>query len=243
MKNRIKITLTVCFALLSINLMAQTPTNATVYDCSNVSKNIYSTLSTGKSLVVLSKGFDCSICVSAAPAWQTFAAQNSANVEVWGAMTFTYGMAVPNCNNVNTWRSAHSWNDVFMFIDTTERWYQSGTPRYIVYSAVDSSIVYEGRNATTARNIALNNSTVASLNTYNLDKFTIASSSRRIDLSNLPEDLKEVELIDLTGRTIQRFSSVSNQLTIHTNNITGIALLKFTSQNQQVGTRKIFIKE
>lgn len=47
------------------------PPNATVYDCISNSKNIYQTLGTGKSIIIASKGFDCSICMNSAPTVQS----------------------------------------------------------------------------------------------------------------------------------------------------------------------------
>ncbi len=239
MRNLHTILLVLGVSLMSITC-AQTPTNATVYDCANVSKNIYATLGTGKSLVVLSKGFDCSICINAAPAWQTFAAANASDVEVWGAMTFTYGMAVPNCSNVSTWRNTHNWNDIFMFIDTTERWYQSGTPRYIVYSAIDSSIVYEGRNATTARNIALNNSVVTSINDYtSVNNVKLLNSRRQLTLANLPDDLQSIHLVDISGRTIKQITPTADQVSISAERPAGVYFLRFISNANQVAILKV----
>lgn len=239
MKNLYTITL-VLFSFFLSSTYAQTPTNATVYDCANVSKNIYATLGSGKSIVVLSKGFDCSICINAAPAWQTFAAANTNAVEVWGAMTFTYGMAVPNCNNVSTWRNTHGWNNIFMFIDTTERWYQSGTPRYIVYSARDSSIVYQGRNATTARNIALNNSVVGSVQNYTaVDDVKMLNYGSYLVLTNLPSDLQSIQLVDINGRLISPFNPNSNQVSISAERPAGVYFLRFTSTSNQTATLKV----
>ncbi len=239
MKTLQSILLALCVSFLS-NTYAQTPTNATVYDCANISKNIYTTLGTGKSLVVLSKGFDCSICINAAPAWQTFAAANTNQVEVWGAMTFTYGMAVPNCSNVSTWKNTHNWNDILMFIDTTERWYQSGTPRYIVYSAIDSSIVYQGRNAATARNIALNNSVVSSVNDYTaVNDVKLLNNGRQITVANLPDDLESIHLVDISGRIMKQLKPSADQVSISGERHTGIYFLRFISNTNQIATLKI----
>tara|TARA_R110002049_G_scaffold66165_5_gene173011 strand:- start:873 stop:1607 length:735 start_codon:yes stop_codon:yes gene_type:complete len=241
MKNTIQVVYVVLLSFLSFNLIAQTPVNATVYDCNNVSKNIQNTLGTGKSVVVLSKGFDCSICISAAPAWQTFAAQNTSSVEVWGAMTFTYSMSIPTCSNITTWRNTHSWNNIFMFIDSTEQWYLRGTPRYVVYSAIDSTIVYDGRNPTTARNVALNNSLVTSITSYeSINEIKIKSTPGGVKIMNLPSDLTQIDLIELSGRTIKSLPIDATQIDISFPNISGIYLLKFTNSKNQVGTKKIY---
>lgn len=244
MKNKIFAVYTVLMCLISSNLNAQTPINATVYDCNNISKNIQNILGAGKSVVVLSKGFDCSICINAAPAWQTFASQNSSRVDVWGAMTFTYSMSIPTCSNITTWRNTHNWNDIYMFIDSSEQWYLNGTPRYVVYSAIDSTIVYDGRNPSTARNVALNNSLVTSIVSYNaINEINIRNTPNGVELLNLPSDLVSIDIIDLSGRTIKFYPTNSTQIDIKFPNSSGIYLLKFTNNKKQVGTRKIhFLK-
>lgn len=240
MKKQLKLSLALVFLFVSVNLNAQTPTNATVYDCNNTSKNIQNTLGTGKALVILSKGFDCSICVNAAPAWQTFAAQNTSSVEVWGAMTFTYSGSIPTCSNINTWRNSHNWFDIYMFIDSTEQWYLRGTPRYLVYSAIDSTIVYDGRNPTTARNVALSNTLITSIKKYDaIGDIKVKSFLGRIELSDLPSDLRLIEVINLSGQLIKTINVNANQININLSDSSGIYLLKFTNSKNQVGIKKI----
>jgi Zn/Cd-binding protein ZinT len=74
------------YALL-LPLSAQVA-DKSVTDCNGNTNSIYAVLNSGKVLVVTSSGLDCSICMSAAPAIQAYAAQNSANIEVWGSMTY-----------------------------------------------------------------------------------------------------------------------------------------------------------
>jgi hypothetical protein len=181
---------------------AQPPANATVYDCNSNSKNIYQTLGTGKSIIIASKGFDCSICMNSAPTVQSWAAQNKTKVEVWGAMTYTYRTTLPDCSNIASWKNTYNWNDVFMFIDSAEAWFQNGTPKYITYSAIDSSILYQGSNFTTARNFALGSSTVGIPTIQGIEQSNIYSYDGILYLSNLPESVQQLSIYDLTGKLI-----------------------------------------
>ncbi|MEQ8909665.1 MAG: T9SS type A sorting domain-containing protein [Vicingaceae bacterium] len=196
--------------LFSIVLQAQ-PLDTTVTDCNNNSKSIQAVLSTGKAILIAHKGVDCSICVAAAPALQTFAAQNSAKVEVWGAMTYKYSPNVFSnpCDTTTNWKINYGWTDIFTFPDNNRAWFSSGTPRYYVYSPRDSSIVYSGSNQTQASNRAIAESTVG-LNINNRpDPVEIYGFDGSIYLRNLPKNVNAVRLIDLQGRVLEEVRGIN----------------------------------
>jgi len=229
------------FVLLSGFVMAQPPANATVYDCNSNSKNIYNTLGTGKSIIVASKGFDCSICMNSAPAVQTWALQNKTKVEVWGAMTFTYNNNTPTCANISSWRSSYGWNDVFMFIDSSKAWFQNGTPKYITYSAIDSSILYQGSNFTTARNFAIGASTVGISPIKGIDQANIYASNGLLVLTNLPSSINQLKVYDLTGKLIVAQQITSNSLQLNINQTEGIYVLRLISTEGNTHQQKVYL--
>jgi len=59
--------LTVLFSILfSIGAAAQPQGNVIAYDCSGNSKDLYSTLASGKAVIIAHKGVDCGICINTA---------------------------------------------------------------------------------------------------------------------------------------------------------------------------------
>ena len=170
-------------------------------DCNNVSKDVYSTLASGKVLLVASKGHDCSICISSAPALGTFATQNAAAIEVWGAQTLTYSQANPTCTQVGNWVNAYGWQDVFAFVDANRNWYVGGTPYYHVIDPRDTSFAYQGTNQTTARNTAL--SIASALSSQDIKAFNgkIFAAPSGVFIETRQE-MEGVRVINLAGQTI-----------------------------------------
>ncbi len=82
-----KIIILSVLSFLMSAVIAQVPADRTVYNCANNSKNIYATLAIRKSVIIVHKGVDCSICRNAVSTWQVWAAANTTNVEVRGAIT------------------------------------------------------------------------------------------------------------------------------------------------------------
>ncbi len=127
-----------------------------------------------------------------------------------------------------------------MLINSLEKKHLNDIPRYVVYSLIDSTIVYDGRNPSTARNAALNNSLVTSVVSYNaINEINIRSTISGVELLNLPSDLAFIDVIDLSGRTIKSIPIHSTQIDINFLNSSGICILKFTNKKKQIGTRKI----
>jgi len=194
--------------IFSATSIAQAPLNKTVYDCDSNSKNIQDVLGTGKALIIAHKGVDCSICKSSAGPLQTWAASNKSKVEVWGAMSYRYNpnSFKPECQKTKDWDSTYKWNDIFAFADSSRSWAASSSPRYYVYSAIDSSIVFQGSSRTVAQDSALNHSKISvSLNDLNeIDQFQLLYQSNQIILKNLPKNTSELIIYDLNGRIIDR---------------------------------------
>jgi len=225
----------------SFGVLAQVPADATAYDCNGNSKNIYATLATGKSVIVLHKGVDCSICRNSAAGWQTWAAANTNNVDVWGAITYTYSSRSfqPECPRTTNWKSTYNWNNIFTFADSSRRWYTGSSPKYYVYSAIDSSIVYQGSNSTTARNMAL------SQNTVGIDKALLAESNvfysnGSVIMEDLPSELQAISIYNISGQLLKQINSIQSSEIIDVSDFKkGTYVIQFVSNEQKVSSKKI----
>ena len=227
---------------------SQVVQNETVTDCNNNSRSIYSTLTAGKVLVVASEGFDCSNCMSKAPGLQSWAAQHSGSIDVWGAMTFTYSGNTPSCTDVNNWKNQYSWNDIFMFIDSGRKWFGAGTPQYFVYNPQDSSLVYQGFSESTARTTAENlaNSTIGIReNIPARAPFYVSQGEGFFQLNNLPITTIQYRLYDLTGKVVkaQSFNETKDMQRVLTNDIKkGLYLVKVKGANGFEAVKKVLIR-
>lgn len=159
------------FAFMQMITLAQN-TNFTVTDCNNLTQNSFDVLNTGRVLIIASKGLDCSICQNQAPSIQSFSAANADKVAVWAAMNNRYSGSTPNCNDLATWRSTYSWNDVYMFIDGFDVWVGDGFPTYYVIEPETKTIILETNSFNTASSTALavsDTSAIATGINYNND--------------------------------------------------------------------------
>lgn len=227
--------------VFSISLAASAQVSDKIlYGCNGSDKSIHATLSSGKAIVVLSKGLDCSICKNKAPAWQSWAVANLNKVEVWGAMTFTYSNNTPNCQQVQNWVSNYNWNNIFTFVDSNEFYFQSGTPRYIVYSPADSSIVYTGIDETQARNKALSVSTIKiGLKEARLENFGFRMRNGILELYNMPRKRVQVRLLNLSGQVSRSFEVNGTHKEVDISGLaSGIYLLQLFDGQSSV-TRKL----
>lgn len=205
--------------LFSSNAWAQIPSNYTATDCNSNSRSIHTQIgTTGKSVIVMSKGVDCSACRFSAPSWQTWASnpQNAAKVEVWAAMTYRYNpMSFSNpCGAINSWVSQYAWNDIYAFHDVNRDFLGPAMPRYYVYSAIDSTLIYNGSSSTTARNMAIQNSVVGieELQALKAVSFQIINQQLIIEKQNQTAVL--FKIIDLSGRMVQSFTVNQAQKTV-----------------------------
>lgn len=238
MKNLFAIVLTLALA----PAFAQV-SNSVVTDCNNVTKKMHDVLGQGKVLIVASKGLDCSICKSQAPALQNFAFQNKPAIEVWGAMTFKSGTNTPNCSQVGTWVNDYSWTDIFAFVDSNRDWFQTGTPRYYTIDPRDSSIAYAGFSSSAAQTEALNIVNALSLSTAEfgtLDNVSAFFTSNALRIEYLPNQNVEYRLIDLTGKLIVAGNNAAQtQIEENIGLLNGIYLLQLTNENGEITSQKI----
>lgn len=233
------------FLLYSALQLSAQVADRSVTDCNNNSKSIYSVLASGKVLLVSSEGFDCSNCKNGAAALQSFAAQYSAQIEVWGAMTFTYSSATPDCNDVNDWINSYGWSNIFTFIDAGEFWFQSGTPRFTVYNPADTSIAYQGYNVTDARNIAQNLAATVHLKENFKKEFSLSYGDGIIRLINLPAGEVNVQLISITGKLLKtrQIISANKAENLSVKNLQpGIYLVNVQNNNGFQAVRKIYLR-
>lgn len=211
-------------------------------DCNGVQRSIHTQLASGKSLIVTSQGFDCSICVSKASSWGNWASSNQAQVEVWGAMTLTYSNAIPTCSNLNNWVNTHNWANIFTFIDSNEYYFQSGTPRYLVYDPADSSLVYQGGNENQARSQAL---ALSQINLgqaqFQLQDLQFFLRDGALNFRNVPPGKTRVDLYNLTGKKEKSFLLRPDNKVLNINDLPkGIYLMRLSDVKSAV-TRKIVI--
>ena len=238
-----KLLFTFLISSFSLVTFAQ-PSNATVYDCDTNSRTIYDVLGTGKSVIVLSKGVDCGICRNAAPGWQTWASNNKSDVEVWGAITYLYNPNnfSPPCTATDKWVSDFSWTDIFTFADSNRAWYQSGTPRYYVYSAIDSTISYQGGSSSVARSNALAQSTVDLGNIFDNKQLLFSYNNQQIQLKQVPASVDQYRLLDISGRIVNEGRVNSPNFTIQIESFNkGVYILQLFNRGKAIGQRKAMI--
>ena len=238
-----KITALFSTLLLCSVLLAQVPANKTAYDCSGNTETIYDILGTGRSVIVLHKGVDCSICRNSAPGWQTWAAANTTNVRVWGAITYTYSSSQFNttnmCQKTTSWKSQYNWNDIFTFPDSSREWVNGGSPRYYVYSAIDSSIVYQGPNSTTARNTALAQSTVG-LSKIILNDSKIYFDSYNLRIENLDASVNSYRIFNPKGQMVAEGGILNGNAIVSTNGFSkGVYIVQLIDNNNKTESRKV----
>lgn len=232
-----------CLLLFSVSLVAQPPLDTMVTDCNGNTKNIQTVLGTGKALIIAHKGVDCSICRSSAPNLQTFAAQNSSRVEVWGAMTWKYNQSsfTPACTETQNWKNQYNWNDIFTFADNNRAWLASGTPRYYVYSPRDSSIVWQGSNQVTATQRALQESTVGISEEQRADPVRIFGYDHRIQVLNIPSNISAIRLVNTSGQVVFEDQNV-NSSTFQINSLkNGIYFVQLEEDGQYVRAKKVVL--
>ncbi|WP_417611442.1 T9SS type A sorting domain-containing protein [Owenweeksia hongkongensis] len=221
--------------------------DVSVADCNNNASSIHAVLGTGKVLVVASDGLDCSICKSKAPGLQSWAAQNKTKIQVWGAMTFTYSNSTPTCTGVDSWVNSYGWTDIYTFVDANRHWFMSGTPRYTVYSALDSSLAYQGFDENAALNTALQiaGNTTVGIDEVSQKDFYVSQSPGAVRLHNLPKGANTIQLVNLTGQVVKSINNVSEDgsYTLLTSNMNaGIYLVSAQNNKGFKAVRKVYVK-
>ena len=174
------------------------------HNCAGKTQSLYQVLSSGKALVVASEGFDCSICQSKAAQLENRATNDSDRVVTWAAMTYTYSNQQPPCSELSRWDSVYAWETIFSFLDSNEYFFSLGTPRYLVYSPVDSSQIYVGSDEqqayAQARQAAqqLLHRAPRPL----LDNLHLQQQGGRILLRGLPRQPGQLQVFNLAGKRI-----------------------------------------
>ncbi len=237
---------TIFISLITLWASAQV-TDVSVTDCNNNMSSIHTVLGTGKVLVVASDGLDCSICKSKAPALQSFAAQNKTKIQVWGAMTFTYSNSTPTCTGVDNWVNSYGWTDIYAFVDANRHWFMSGTPRYTVYSPLDSSLAYQGFDENLALNTALQiaGNTTVGIGELSQKDFYVSQSPGAVRLHNLPKGVNTIQLVSLTGQVVKSITGVSedgSQTLLTSNMSAGIYLVNAQNNNGFKVVKKVYVK-
>ncbi len=233
-------TLLLLFALSVAS--AQAVMNRNEVDCNGQQMAIHQILGSGKALIISSQGLDCSICVSKASGWGNWASANKGSVAVWGAMTYTYSNNTPSCGSLNSWMSTHGWNDIFTFVDSAEYYFQSGTPRYLVYDPADSSLIYQGGNENQARNFALGASQInlgqAQFKLEDLDFFI---NRGQLNFRNVPPGRTLIEIYNLAGKKEKSFQLSESHKVLNISDLPkGIYLVRMSGIKSAL-TRKIVI--
>jgi len=234
------------FALLAIGstIYAQPPLTGSFTDCNNQTKSIQATLGTGYSIIIAHKGVDCSICVSQAPSFETWASQNSNKVEVWCALTYKYD---PNnfsnpCQATNSWVSTHNWSNIFTFPDNNRQFINIGTPQYYVYSARDSTLKYSGSSRSTAYSVALQESVVGIQDQELKNSVDWRIQNRQLMVNNRLGSAINLKVVDTKGSLIKelRLNTGNNTIDLSSFN-QAIYLLQFYS-DKGVYAEKIYIR-
>jgi hypothetical protein len=230
-------------ALLSSALLyAQAPLNKTVYDCNGNSRTIHDVLGSGKALIIAHKGVDCSICQGVAPSWQTWAAANKTKVEVWGAMTYKYNPNnfSPMCTATLNWKNTYNWTDIFTFPDSSRLWAHNQTPRYYVYSPIDSSIAWQGSSHTMAQSEALSRSIVGIQDFFKANDIQLIYNGQHLKLNKLPASVSFVSIYDLSGRLLLSESTSGEQFQLNVENWSkGTYFIQLKSNKNILGSKKV----
>lgn len=227
--------------LVAFSLNAQVM-NRNEISCTGQMASIHNVLGSGKALIITSQGLDCSICASKASGWGSWASSNKAQVSIWGAMTYTYNSNTPSCSSIANWISNHGWNDIFTFIDSSEYYFEAGTPRYLVYDPADSSLIYSGGNENQARTVALNASQInLSSQQFQLNDVDFVQLRGALNFRNVPIGNTRVEVYNLTGKKEKSFILNSNHKVLSISDLPkGIYLVRMSNTNSAL-TRKIVI--
>lgn len=214
-------------------------------NCNGEMRNVYEVAAEGIPIIVASKGFDCSICVSQADEVAEFASENAWSIQVWGAMKYTYSSATPDCDDVNNWVITHNWDNVFTFPDPDGYWASFGTPYYQVIDPLTLEIAYDGPNFTNATNIAQSLTTLRTSNIIRKDGIMLSANGENlfIQFSASEGSKAVVEVFDIVGRQVGEYPLTiipgSNTFTIPFDENYGIYLANIHLDGQSISTKFI----
>ncbi len=173
-------------------------------DCTGASRSIYAVLGEGKPLVVASKGFDCSVCISHAGEFGDFADTYQGQIEVWGAMNYTYSSQTPTCSTTGNWIATHGWGNIFTFVDEQDYWLEIGTPRYYVVDPTSQEIVYEGPSINTATSTAVSLISTVGVSDYGItqESFKVFANGEtvQVNLFSTESLIADFEIYNILGQ-------------------------------------------
>ncbi|MCZ4409540.1 T9SS type A sorting domain-containing protein [Cryomorphaceae bacterium 1068] len=212
-------------------------------NCDGNMRSIYQVGDEGLPLIVASKGFDCSICISQADDVKEFADANEGIVEIWGAMTFLNPSSTPTCGNVAEWNSTHSWGEtIFSFADVDEFWFVGGTPRYYVIHPSTREIVYQGSSFSTASTTALGLGTTNTDNAIDDGDFQVYQRNTGLVVKKPATLSGELRIFNIVGQEV--FSTILNSETeqsiLDFAPSEGVYISSFYSEGLQLSTKFIF---
>jgi hypothetical protein len=107
-----------------------------------------------------------------------------------------------------TWKTTHSWNNIFMFVDVNRNFEGEGYPTYYVISPVDSLVYFEGNSFTTASQratqLADSLGISTSVNNYskNSNELNIISHKEDLIITNSHVATMLVVIVDISGRIV-----------------------------------------
>lgn len=232
----------IVLSLFAVSLIGQVQ-NVQVTDCDGITKNIYQVLGTGKVLLVSSDGITCSICQNSAAGKQNFAASNKAGIEVWSAMTSGFSGGLTDCQSVDNWISTYTWSDIFTFVDSSLYWYKQGTPRFYVYSPLDSTLAYEGFSESTAFQTARSLVQNVSLQEPERKEFSVNYAEGLLHVNNPQQGVLRIQVVNITGKDV-RSSLISDKTAeVYVGDLPpGLYLIRAEAQNGRRAVRKVYFR-
>lgn len=231
------------FTLATLSLQGQVPDRIET-NCDGETRSLHATLDSGLPVIVASKGFDCSICVNQAETVGAFAADYQGQIEVWGAMTYTYSDTEPTCGVLEGWVTDYNWSDVFAFPDVEEYWLELGTPRYYVIAPDTREVVYEGSSFSTATEnatalIALGTTELLA-NSGDLKIFANVEGLQ-VNFMSPIDGMVRIEVSDIVGRQVlalsQNVSRGENLITTPFNENAGIYILRISANGKSTAKK------
>jgi hypothetical protein len=217
-----------------------------VVTCTNDTSSIYEVLASGKVLMVVTNGVDCSYCANRAGALQQWAAGHTTEVQVWGAMTKVYTNTNPNCREIADWIVLNTWSAIFTFIDDQKQWFDQVSHRLYVYDPRDSTIAYNGFSVEDAQAKALEISNqVLSQPEQALAQPKLVYGEKEWKLINLEVDNYVIDIIDLSGQVVETINGQveNNSMSVFYGHLKkGLYLIRVRNKQGGANVIKAFVR-
>lgn len=121
---------------------------ASVCSDNTSTRSIHESLSRGKMLLIVSNLTNCKECTGIANDVAAYTYSHK-DVQVWGALNYLYKYA--NCVTVKDVVHRYSWDGMFVFIDSTDRWSNGTSTYFTLLNPKDNTIYWEGSSWETAQ--------------------------------------------------------------------------------------------